>query len=234
MVLLNAGGFDEADEADENDEIDEIDEVDEVDEDQLLDDDFELWPPGRRPRVALYRRVVERRGGIVAAREFAEEGIDADHLRILRDFGSLRRIRKGWYCHPALPTVNVIAWSIGGPLACVSALVHHGVLTEDEILASEGLHVRIPAHGSPRIRDSALERLAANLGERSLGAPPTLHWDAPERSSDRTSVDLETALEQARHCRPLLARLARERLNALSASDDAHGAPPARPAPLSP
>lgn len=183
-----------------------------VDEDVLLE---KAPPPVGRPRSPqreLHDRLIDAHGGIVSARELVRAGIAEEHIRILRDYGSIRRIRKGWYCSPELGAVHVLAWRIGGPLACVSALVHHGLLDEDEMHFDEGFHVALRGHSSRRLSDLSTRVHADALGVGGGARPPTLHWSTRDYcSGDRKAVSLGVALEQARHCRPLLAARARTR-----------------------
>lgn len=177
-----------------------------VDEDVLL---AAAPPPTGRagsPRRDLHERLINAHGGIVSARELRQAGIAEEHIRILRDYGSLRRIRKGWYCSPALGAVHVLAWRIGGPLACVSALVHHGLLTASEVAHASELHVGRASNSSRRLSAIGVRAAADELRVPELGRAPVLHWSTRDfRSGSRLAVSVETALEQARHCQPLLA-----------------------------
>lgn len=186
-----------------------------VDEDALLD---AAPPPVGGPgpaRRELHQRLIDAHGGIVSTRELLHAGIPEEHIRILRDHGILRRIRKGWYCLPALDAVNALAWLIGGPLACVSALVRHGLLDPADLRSGDGLHVARREHSSRRLSALSVRACADALGVVDGAQPPTLHWSSRDfRSGDRLAVSPEVALEQARHCRPVLAARARTRATA--------------------
>lgn len=183
-----------------------------------LDEDALLEPPPpngalRAPLRPLHERLIEAHGGIVSARELVGAGIPEEHIRILRDHGALRRIRKGWYCLPALGELHVLAWCIGGPLSCVSALVHHDLLDPGDLHPDDGLHVARREHSSRRLSDLSVRAHADALGVAIGERPPVLHWSTRDfRSGDRVAVSIRTGLEQARHCRPLLAARARARV----------------------
>lgn len=180
-----------------------------------LDEDALLDPPPlntavRAPRRPTHERLIDALGGIVSARELVGAGIPEEHIRIMRDHGILRRIRKGWYCLPSLRGVHVLAWRIGGPLSCVSALVHHELLEPGDLHHDDGLHIARRAHSSRRLSDLSVRAHADDLGVAIGQRPPVLHWSSRDfRSGTRLAVSVDTALEQARHCRPLLAARAR-------------------------
>jgi hypothetical protein len=134
-------------------------------------------------------RSIERRGGIARTCELLDDGWWPEIIRIASDYGVIVRVRKGWYALPGVDKRAIEARRIGGRLACVSALVHHG-----ELPAHEGpLHVEVVA-------------TAARL--RNPGGA-VIHW-AKERSHDgardgdhvgtRLAVTVQRAAAQAARC----------------------------------
>jgi len=181
-----------------------------LDEDQLLDaSPFSGMVAPRDTRLP-HERLLDRHGGIVATAERLKAGADEMSIRMLLGKRRLVRLRKGWYGRPNLAADAARAWRIGGPLACVSALVHHGVLDPAALRGDDGLHVAVRQNTSRR--PSALT-IATYPFEDGAAAPPVLHWSSRDfRSGTRLAVSVDTALEQARHCRPLLAARARARV----------------------
>ena len=72
--------------------------------------------------------VIRRYGGLAARRELRHAGWSETDLWFAWNYGNLDRIRIGWYASSDLPTDARAAWVAGGPLACVSALAHYGML----------------------------------------------------------------------------------------------------------
>lgn len=183
-----------------------------------VDDDWPGWVLnhgakfGRPPRMLLYERIIRAHHGIASSRELVSAGVDETWMRMLRDTGRLLRLRKGWWALPGTAPIHVLAWRIGGPLACVSALVHHGLLTATEVAHASELHVGRATNSSRRLSAIGVRAAAVELGVPELGRAPVLHWSSRDfRSGTRLAVSVDTALEQARHCRPLLAAQARAR-----------------------
>ena len=138
-------------------------------------------------------------GGVARASELHARGHPAWELRMLSEYGRIVRVRKGWYAAPATSPQLLRAWRVGGRLACISALIHHGLVDADET----ALHVGITT-GTSRLRhpDDKRERLTPGHDDSIV-----LHWAPRETTArhDETSrlvVPLEIALEQAEHCRP--------------------------------
>jgi len=126
---------------------------------------------------------------------------------MLSQYGRIIRVRKGWYATADTAPQLLRAWRVGGRLACISALVHYGLVEphdpHDPHDPEPRLHVGITI-GSSRLRhpDNHRERLAPQRDDCVV-----LHWIAPEpsRRGDHTRrlvVPLETAIEQAQVCRP--------------------------------
>jgi hypothetical protein len=101
---------------------------------------------------------ISARGGIVTRRELLDAGWLPDEIFFGHDYGNLTRIRHGWYVSSDLFPLVRLGWAVGGPLACVSALVHHGVLSpEDPRHESGSIHIALPAHGN-RLRSAPVLR----------------------------------------------------------------------------
>lgn len=162
--------------------------------------------PGRVRRRPTHETLLDRHAGIVATHELLAAGIAEESIRMLEGLKRLRRLRKGWYGAPDLADDIVLAWRFGGPLACVSALVHHGTIPPDEADPAEPLHICVR---SSTPRTASPFQLVRLVGDPEF-TRPVVHWSSRDhRSGDRRAVSIEVALAQARHCRPkTFARLA--------------------------
>jgi hypothetical protein len=149
------------------------------------------------------RQLLERSGGIVSTRELASVGIAPTTLEVLRSYGVLQPVRQGWHCASDLPEINRVAWRLGGPLACVSALRFHHVQAvrrvgiEIELEIGEPLHIALPSNS---VGPPSSELLAQRWG---IPAPqrPVVHWGTAEAlSGDRKVVSLDVARAQAARC----------------------------------
>lgn len=129
--------------------------------------------------------VIRRYGGIAARRELRREGWSETDLWFAWHYGNLDRIRIGWYASSDLPADARAAWVAGGPLACVSALAHYGMLAFVEVV-DPALHICLPADG--HVGRDAPEDLV-------------VHWSTADRySGSRRAVSPAVALRQARTC----------------------------------
>ncbi|MBA8846842.1 type IV toxin-antitoxin system AbiEi family antitoxin domain-containing protein [Microcella alkalica] len=180
-----------------------------IEEDCLLDfSPFEGMAAPRDARLP-HERVLDDHGGIVATAELLSAGVDEMSIRFLLRRKRLVRLRKGWYGRPDLPRDGARAWRIGGPLGCVSALVHHDIVDRAALRVDDGLHVVVRQNTSRRPSELTI---ATWPFEDETSPPPVLHWSSRDiRSGTRIAVSVEVALEQARHCRPLLAARAGSR-----------------------
>jgi predicted transcriptional regulator of viral defense system len=138
--------------------------------------------------------VIRQLGGIARLSELAAHGFSPEIIRMLVDHGRIFRVRKGWYATTDTDDALIRAWRVGGRLACVSALAHHG-LGEPDPLA---LHVSVPRTAS-RLRTANDYRL--RLAEHPDSAI-IVHWTRRPIPGDRSAVDAELAREQAAACRP--------------------------------
>ena len=71
--------------------------------------------------------IVRRLGGVAWRRELIEAGSWDDIIDMSVSFGRLRRVRRGLYVLPDISEAAVIALRVGGRLACISSLAHHGM-----------------------------------------------------------------------------------------------------------
>ena len=70
-------------------------------------------------------------GGLATTRQLLNQGIERGMIDIAYMYERIWRVRKGLWCVPELPRDVVRAQRVKGRLACVSALVHHGVIEDD-------------------------------------------------------------------------------------------------------
>lgn len=147
--------------------------------------------------------VIRRLGGIASRRELRHAGWSETDLWFAWRYGNLDRIRIGWYAASDLPLDARAAWAAGGPLACVSALVHHGMV-RPEVADELDLHISLPADG--HVARHAPEGLV-------------VHWSTAARySGTRQAVAPSVALRQARGCSSPAARAAAARVAEVSRS----------------
>jgi hypothetical protein len=121
-------------------------------------------------------------GGVVTTSELRQLGYDTEVIGRSLGYGTLVRVRRGWYALRGTPSEVLEAVRVGGRLACVSALVHYGLLPPE----GGPLHVEVPSNAS-RLR----------LPERDV----VVHWVSRPGPGDRLAVSIATALGQASRCR---------------------------------
>lgn len=134
-----------------------------------------MWSP------ASIAHLLRELGGIASTAELRAHGLSAQDLRIAYSYGSLRRVRRGWYAHPRLATPLVYAWAWGGVLACHSALAFGTDLYRANARLDLPLHVSVAGNSSIPSRP-----LSARVT-----APAILHWDLVNDASE--------SREDARH-----------------------------------
>ena len=122
-------------------------------------------------------------GGVARRSDLRRMGLDDEALRILVAHGRLIRVRQAWYALPDTHADAIRACSIGGRVACASALSFHGEPVDDHGI----LHVEMPANGVVR----------EPLGW--LGSVK-VHWPRRPSSGNRAVVDLEAARRQWERC----------------------------------
>lgn len=137
--------------------------------------------------------VIRRFGGIASRRELLDAGWSETDLWFALSYGNLSRIRRGWFAASDLSDDARRAWRAGGPLACVSALLHYGLLDAAPSDDALGLHICLPSDG----------HLPASDGSLPTNEQPSLvvHWSTTDRhSGTRRAVAPAVALRQARAC----------------------------------
>lgn len=133
-----------------------------------------------------FDRVIQRLGGIASRRELLDAGWTETEFWFGLYYGNLDRIRIGWYASSDLPADARAAWRAGGPLACVSALIHYGMLDASDVTDNQPLHICVAA-------DAHLPASAT--------ADVVVHWSTADRySGSRRAVSPAVALRQARAC----------------------------------
>ncbi|WP_394770083.1 type IV toxin-antitoxin system AbiEi family antitoxin domain-containing protein [Lacisediminihabitans sp.] len=137
--------------------------------------------------------VIHELGGIARLSELGSHGYSPELIGMLVDYGRIIRVRKGWYATTDTDDALIRAWRVGGRLACVSALAHHGFGEPDQL----ALHVSVP-------RTASRLRTAHDYRQRLAEHPDAaivVHWTRRPVPGDRRAVDAEFAREQAAVCR---------------------------------
>jgi hypothetical protein len=119
-------------------------------------------------------------GGVARTSELLRLGHEAEWIRMAVYYGRIIRIRRGVFGNLDLPAAVIDAWRVGGRLACVSALEHHGVIKR----TNRPPHVHV-------------ERNASRL---RLRPGVVVHSSRRARTGDRWAVSVEQALRQALRC----------------------------------
>lgn len=128
--------------------------------------------------------LMRRYGEVASVEELNTAGISKVHLELLVGYGKLKRVRRGYYALPGHPAPVLRAWSLGGKLACASALAHLG---EGERPAT--VHVLLPRHLS-----------RGRLERAGLVSGMVLHWNRVPQGGDRVAVSPAAARRQAQRC----------------------------------
>jgi len=134
--------------------------------------------------IALY-------DGIATTAELLRGGFSPVEIRLWHDYRRILRVRKGLWANLDVRDDVVLAARVGGRLACVSALEHHGVVPPE--LVGRDIHVDLSRSAS-RLR---------SLRDRNV----VLHWSRAERDGDRQAVSIEVALDQAQRCEARKAKM---------------------------
>ena len=127
--------------------------------------------------------IVRRLGGGAWRRVLIEAGSWDDIIDMSVSFGRLRRVRRGLYVLPDISEAAVIALRVGGRLACISSLAHHGMRVAE---AGEPVHVELPRTAS---------RLRLPIGRQVV-----LHWTRRRHPGTRLTVSAAVARSQAAVC----------------------------------
>jgi hypothetical protein len=144
-------------------------------------------------------RDIRELGGIASTAELLRRGHSGDELRLWARHPRIVRVRKGWYALSDGATDVLQAWRVGGPLACVSAAIHLGVLDRD-VNASGVVHVCVPAT-SARLR-TPLDHRRRLAEVRDVGDTRrvVVHWSRDDVFASRLTVPLEAAWAQIARC----------------------------------
>ena len=130
------------------------------------------------------KELFARNHGLVRTSELIAIGESDETIRIAGNYGTLIRVRRGWWALPGTSPRLLLAWRAGGRLACVSALAYYGEIPH----ATEQLHVEVPA---------------TSRGARSPGY--IVHWSRNQANGDRRAVSVEVAWRQTVACRGVYA-----------------------------
>jgi hypothetical protein len=141
--------------------------------------------------VIKLERDVAAYGGIVSVAQLLALKHWRENIDLAVHYGRLVRVRKGWVASLEVPTSILMAWRIGGTLACVSAVEYH--LGTD---IAEPLHVLVPSNatGFRRPHDHRA---------RPAKGDAVIHWAATPEGGRDLIVPLGAALRQAARCRTL-------------------------------
>ena len=121
-------------------------------------------------------------GGIASAAEILERRCTRDMIKLVAEYGRVRRVRHGWYASADVSDDSFRAWKAGGRLTCISAAAQLGLWP----YRPEMLHVRVAANAS-RV-------------ERSPNV--VLHWSRGPATGTRLAVSVDEALATIRRCQP--------------------------------
>lgn len=134
--------------------------------------------------------VLDAHEGVVAYRELLALTGSEELVRYVVRRHRLLRLRRGWYGAPDLPTEIRRSWAAGGPLACISALVHHGAVRADDPRHDpQAAHVPLPRQA----------RHPTTLGLDVGDAVIVWHYSAAPIDT-RRAVGIETARRQLARC----------------------------------
>jgi len=142
--------------------------------------------------MLLIQRDIQSLGGIASTAELLRRGHSAEMIWIWSRYGTIVRVRKGWYANADVSDDVLRAVRIGGRLACVSAAAHHGLI--DPSFSS--LHVSVGRHSS-RLRTATDAKI--QLAEHP-DPSVVIHWTRLPLDGGRQAVSPEEALRQMRLC----------------------------------
>lgn len=131
----------------------------------------------------LWQRRLAAAGGVASAGDLHAMGLSDVDIRLFAGYGSLIRVRRGWYASPDADPLVVEACRFGGRLACVSALAFRGELVNH----AGRLHIELPANAIVRVPDDQRARVR-------------MHWARHPSPGDRAAVGVEAARRQALAC----------------------------------
>lgn len=127
--------------------------------------------------------LIRRLGGVATTAELLSFGFSAEIIAAFVAHGRVLHVRQGWYSTIDVPAAARAACTVGGRLACLSALRYHGL----PFAEPEQLHVAVGRSAS---------RLRTHDGV-------VLHWSRRALDGDRIAVSVAEALRQAAACAAL-------------------------------
>jgi predicted transcriptional regulator of viral defense system len=125
--------------------------------------------------------MIRRLGGLVTTAELEARGVHPQVLSIAAHANRVIRVRQGWYSVADVSEQVRDACRVGGRLACLSALAHHGLAEQPP-----ELHVALN-RSSSRLRLDPKRVIV-------------LHWTRADLTGDRQAVSVEQARQQAARC----------------------------------
>lgn len=134
--------------------------------------------------MGWFDHLLSQHGGVFFTHEAYRDGDTQSNLYWAVKYGSVLRARRGVYCDPGLSAAAQLALRVGGRLACVSALAHHGYRD-----SADEVHIVVPANAS---------RL------RMPQSGVVIHWSRRPLDGDRIAVNESVARRQAARCRRLV------------------------------
>lgn len=134
-------------------------------------------------------RDIDSLGGLASMAQLLLRDHWREEIEIAVTYGSLIRVRKGWYALPSEPEVVLRAWRVGGRVACVSAVAHHQGETH-----TGALHVEV-AGNTARLRSPTDRRRPLTDRDNVV-----VHWARKPSPGDVRAVNLDAARRQAQQC----------------------------------
>ncbi|MFT4285578.1 MAG: DUF559 domain-containing protein [Protaetiibacter sp.] len=136
------------------------------------------------------QRSIRELGGMAATHELRLAGFGRETLRLATRTGEIRRIRKGWYILPDIPSAIADCARVGGRATCATAIEHAGLWLRERPTA---VHVAVRPNAC-QLRDPRDYR------RRHPYAGAIVHWTDAERDGGRMLVPLPGAIREAVGC----------------------------------
>ncbi len=136
----------------------------------------------------MWQHKTAEQGGIASVADLHAMGLTDVDIRMFAGYGSLVRVRRGWYATPDTHPDVVEACRLGGRLACRSALELNGEAHDDDS-DDDRLHIEGPANSVSRLAPDERDRVR-------------VHWARRPSSGSRGVVSAEAARRQAVACQP--------------------------------
>ena len=137
---------------------------------------------------------IHRLGELATMHELLQFGHSQTSIRTAVGRKELIRVRKGWYCLPALGADYQAAARVGGRLTCVSLAEVLGLWIPR--VARTGLHVAV-AENAAQLRSTINyhDRL-----RRERGSEIVVHWNDDRSTGSRYATNLSSALARISRC----------------------------------